>query len=436
MKHLLALLTISLILVSSCKKDNPVIPPLTDPPKAVSLSLADVSCTEAFIRVIAADSVLPLSISLTRDENEIANFALTQPDTVIIDTSLQPDNIYTYQTIVGINGTDEKSDTIEVRTLKVSSDNFTWQTFTFGDSAYGSSKLNDVVIIDENNIWAVGEINNDATGQAYNAVHWDGHSWVLKRILFYGICGQTVLVPYPAKAIFTTGNDTVWIAMDGDQITRLVRGVQTQPLCLPSSYAINKMWGRNNEDFYMVGSAGNITHYENGNWSNIESGTTSNINDIWGVKDSSANNLLVLCTVSNRYESGDYKLLSVSGNTSTEYISWPHARLYGVWFNTPQKIYIVGDGAYVYMNNSLRTINLPTNYFKTRIKGNALNDIFISVSNAQVLHYNGINWSEIYYGIYGSYEGMDVKGNTIASVGYNIEGGMVGKAVVTIGTRH
>lgn len=36
-------------------------------------------------------------------------------------------------------------------------------------------------------------------------------------------------------------------------------------------------------------------------------------------------------------------------------------------------------------------------------------------------------------GIYGKYEGLDVKGNTVALVGYNIEGGMVGKAVVTIG---
>ena len=185
--------------------------------------------------------------------------------------------------------------------------------------------------------------------------------------------------------------------------------------------------------FILLGMTVNIAHYQNGQWRRIESGTTTNINDIWGVKDSSENNSLILCTVSNRYQLGDYKLLSISGNSPTEFIAWPFTRLYSVWFNSPQKIYIVGNGAYAYMSNSLRTINLPTNYFKTRIKGNALNDIFISVSNAQVLHYNGINWNEIYHRIYGSYEGMDVKGNTIAFVGYNIEGGMVGKAVITIG---
>ena len=36
------------------------------------------------------------------------------------------------------------------------SHNFTWETWTFGE--HSSSVLNDVAIIDENNIWAVGEI--------------------------------------------------------------------------------------------------------------------------------------------------------------------------------------------------------------------------------------------------------------------------------------
>jgi hypothetical protein len=53
---------------------------------------------------------------------------------------------------------------------------------------YGSI-LRDVAIIDENNIWAVGEIYlKDTLGnpdpKAYNAVHWDGSKWQLKRIFF------------------------------------------------------------------------------------------------------------------------------------------------------------------------------------------------------------------------------------------------------------
>jgi len=49
---------------------------------------------------------------------------------------------------------------------------------------------------------------------------------------------------------------------------------------------------------------------------------------------------------------------------------------------------------------------------------------------------NGINWKGMSNGIYGKYEGMDVKGNTVVLVGYNIEGGMVGTAVITVGKHY
>ena len=67
------------------------------------------------------------------------------------------------------------------------------------------------------------------------------------------------------------------------------------------------------------------------------------------------------------------------------------------------------------------------------MKGNALNDVYISTRDALIFHYDGIDWNEFSNGIYGGYEGMDIKSNTVALVGYNIEGGIVGKAVLTIG---
>ncbi|GEM_PF-3371976 len=70
--------------------------------------------------------------------------------------------------------------------MDTTSHNFIWRIFTFGGKA-GSSFLYAVAIIDENNIWAVGEIylkdsleNPDPL--PYNAVHWNGSEWELKRI--------------------------------------------------------------------------------------------------------------------------------------------------------------------------------------------------------------------------------------------------------------
>ncbi len=62
-----------------------------------------------------------------------------------------------------INSEEQKSDTLQVRTLDTTSNNFTWQTFTFGDADAGSSEIYDAAIISEDNIWCVGEVNVNDT---------------------------------------------------------------------------------------------------------------------------------------------------------------------------------------------------------------------------------------------------------------------------------
>ncbi len=79
------------------------------------------------------------------------------------------------------------SNELSVTTMDTTSHNFTWQTWTFGE--HSSSTLYDVAIIDENNIWAVGEIYmNDSLGNpdpdAYNAVHWNGSELEYKEYLY------------------------------------------------------------------------------------------------------------------------------------------------------------------------------------------------------------------------------------------------------------
>ena len=54
--------------------------------------------------------------------------------------------------------------------MDTTSHNFIWEIDTLG---IGGSYLNDVAIIDENNIWVVGNIETDTA--TYNAAHWDGN---------------------------------------------------------------------------------------------------------------------------------------------------------------------------------------------------------------------------------------------------------------------
>jgi hypothetical protein len=319
------------------------------------------------------------------------------------------------------------SNQLPVTTMDTTSHNFTWQTFTFGNPNFGSSDISDVAIIDENNIWAVGEIYNDSTGIFYNAVHWNGNQWELKRILYDGTI-------WSIGTIFAFSENDIWfsafVKYNGQNFIELpIPGILM-------GWSPNKIWGSSSSSLYVVGNNGNIAYYNGQSWQGIESGTTTNINDIWGINDLSTVNSLVLCTVTNRYQVGDHKLLSISGDGAKEYITWPYTGLYGIWFNSPRKIYIVGGDACVYKNDSLETFDAPSDYFLTRVKGNDLNDIYIATAGAEILHYNGMNWVRMSDGIYGKYEGMDVKGNTVVLVGYSIEGGIVGRAVVTIGKHY
>ena len=416
-----SLILLSTLLISSCKKDNPPIAPPEEQPQ-VNLTLEDVSCTEAWLKLKSSNISLPAEISLKQDDSTVQYINLSSPDTLLYIDSLLLDHTYKFHST--IQSISQASNSLNVTTMDTTSHNFTWQTFTFGDRNYGSSTLYDVAIIDENNIWAVGEIYNNSTGTFYNAVHWDGNQWELKRILYDGSI-------WSIGTIFGFSENDIcfsaFVKYDGQNFIELpIPGILM-------GWSPIKMWGSSSSNLYVVGNNGNIAYYNGQSWQGIASGTTTNINDIWGIDDPSTGNSLVLCTVTNRYHSGDHKLLSISGDRANEYITWPYTGLYGIWFNSTRNIYIVGGGAYVYKNENLKTFNVPSSYYLTRVKGNNLNDIYIATAGAEILHFNGMNWAGMSEGIYGKYEGLDVKGNTVALVGYNIEGGMVGKAVVTIG---
>ena len=182
------LFTFAVLVLASCTPTEPP-KPKPEKPKQIELKEITKSCTEIFIKVSTKDTLLPVNIVLERDGKEITSFYQTKADTTLIDTGLAVEQTYTYQAIIKNKGEEGKSKEVIISTLPTTSSNFTWKTYTFGNFQYGSSDFNDVAIINENDIWAVGEIHTaddtDSSGHyvgPYNAVHWDGQKWELKRI--------------------------------------------------------------------------------------------------------------------------------------------------------------------------------------------------------------------------------------------------------------
>ena len=421
------LLIIAALLIQSCNKP-------TEPAKeSLSITVEDVSCTEAWLKISDTNANPDITVIVKRDDTDILTLNLNKADTVIVDENLLPSKSYTYRA-VKLQGSNvvEASKPVTATTLDTTSHNFTWQTFEFGE--HGNSVLYDVAIIDENNIWAVGAIYmKDSSGNydphAYNAVHWDGTKWELKRILFYTFCPQgTGSGSYPARAIFAFNDENIVIS-SGSQIAYLKNGVQIKRECLPVS--VNKIWGTALNDYYIAGYGGGIAHWDGSSWKKIESGTTTNINDIWGIMNNGLST--VFCTVSSMFNPPqDKKILKVTANHKVDSISWEMDRhVYGCWTRDKNILYVCGVGVFVNKFGIWEQINLPA-IATNSIRGNNINDIIAVGSLGTIYHYNGVDWQVMSINTEkGNYK-VDIKNNIVAICGCYYSG----NGFVDIGIRN
>ncbi|MCZ7616344.1 MAG: hypothetical protein M5T52_23010 [Ignavibacteriaceae bacterium] len=255
------------LLLQACNTTDP--PPPDGEKATLELKLEDVSCIEAWIELTTTNLQLPATITLEQinpagDTTSHIAILNTQDSLLYID-SLLPNQTYKFHTT--IQAYNLTSNELSVTTMDTTSHNFTFETFTFGGTA-GSSVLYDVAIINENNIWAVGEIYVADTSQngytMYNAVHWDGNQWELKRILYDGNI-------WTIKTIFAFNQNDIWfsafVRYDGQKFIEL----PISPIL--TGWSINKIWGSSSRNLYVVGNNGNIVFYNGTSWSRIESGT-------------------------------------------------------------------------------------------------------------------------------------------------------------------
>ena len=410
----------------------------------VVLSTDYVACTEVWLRVSFGDT-LGGNFAINRDGNTVLTGHFSGADTTVIDTTALPEKTYNYVCWRMVNGLPKNSSSnLQVQTMDTSGNNFTWQTFTFGGNA-GGCLLKDVAIINDTDIWAVGEIplkDSSVNGYSvYNLVRWDGTSWQLRKVQFLTFCGQSYTGSYPASAIFAFGPQDVWIA-SGSQVVRWNGTSQSSPMCIPSS--VNKLWGTSDENIYAGGANGGIAHYDGSVWEKIESGTSLDIHDIWGTSDSTTGQEEVLAVASDQFTNNGVAVLQLSGTEATmlQTCGLPTTSLVGIWSANGREWYVCGDGLY-----KTRALGLPWQKVKgippiemEAIRGTGPNDIFVVGDFGLVLHWNGASWHE-YTGnelpyIQGSYLAVAAKGNTVVAVGFY--GGQAGNqpAVALIGRRN
>ncbi|MFA6978859.1 MAG: glucosyl transferase [Ignavibacteriaceae bacterium] len=393
-----------------CKKSPTEVdkPPIVITPPSLELSVDGVSCIEAWIKVKKLNDTTFLPISLNINEKEYFRGFLAETDTVLFVDGLAPSTTYTVKGI--ILDTLQTAKELKVTTLPTTSHNFTWQTFEFGD--YNPSALMDVTIIDENNIWAVGKIYlNDSLGnpdpQVYNAVHWNGSKWELKRIPFYYNSSVLYLSLY---SVFAIDEHDVWfeagIHWDGTSFKQITVNID-----FPSN--VYGLWGSNN-NIYAVGGKGNMAFYNGKSWQKLESGTDFTLTDICGSSNGniySAGSKFAEAKgiVLRRNKSGQFETMVEGDIVSKEELF--HPKLYGslssIWVDENNVLYTGGNLFYQFKNNNWEYVkSLPENYiggnpgtyyrgYIGSIRGNASNDMIIAGDRNTLKHFNGVDWQQL-----------------------------------------
>ncbi len=420
---LLALLT---TLSFSCKS-SPTGPHIG---QNLQLSTDYVTCTEVSLKLAYSGQPSVVSggeFKMTRDGDTVLTGNLTGSDTTVIDTTAEPEQAYTYKAYRYIrNQVSDTSLPLQVTTMDTTSSNFTWQTYTFGNGV-SSSDFEDVAIINDTLAYAVGAIYlNDSTGHTdplpYNLAVWNGVSWQVKRVSV-PFRGYTVTVPLYGTFAFSPAQ--VWlvgdIAVFGNGLSWVSNDIRS--LTGDDSLLCEKCWGSKFNDMYFVGLNGGIVHYDGYTWNKIESGTTLDVHDIWGVTDKNSGSQEVLAVGSDAFTNNGVSILqlSASGASRLQTSTLPTTTLVGIWSADGKEWYVCGDGLYISrgLDRPWQHITDIPSIFSESVRGTGPNDVFVVGDFGLVSHFNGVRWQTFPQLSFsnGQYNSVSVNGNTVIAVG-------------------
>ena len=167
MKTVVLTCSFFILLLTSFNCKNPTAPNGS----GISLTVADVSCTEAWLNLTPNNITFPVNLTIKSSSSVLFNSSISSSDSVIYIDSLLPNQSYTlqgYYTKNPANGSGNNPQTtnkVTLQTMDTTSSNYTWQLLTLGNYLTGNSSIiYDVAIINDTSAWAVGEIyTNDST---------------------------------------------------------------------------------------------------------------------------------------------------------------------------------------------------------------------------------------------------------------------------------
>jgi hypothetical protein len=426
-KLMITVLILSAVFLAISCKECPTEPE----PGTVILSIAYVATQSVYLNISVSDSLNTSEIRIQRDTTTILEANIFSGDTLIIDDSLQSGKTYSYRGYLLDNGKVISSGEILPVTTMDTTDHeiYSWEIDTLGFSG----EINDIWIISEDDIFAVGEFVTDSG--TFNVARWNGDRWNLQLVGAIGV---------NCNGIYYFAEDDIWIATgilyhwNGKEWERY--HLWNMGILNESDGGVEYIWGSSPNNIYFVGGNGTIVHYNGSTFRKMESGTTCNLDDIYGIDE---NHIWAVGTETKNtqsvilfYNGKEWQILH---DTNQEDFCYSNS----FWTDNTYFLFLNGGSGRYYFNiikHEYKKYHEAGRWYGYDIDGLACNDIFASTAGSEVLHYNGSTWhlyTEIkdHFGDYYRIKTIQSKENIIVAGGYWYTG-LYGLPIIIRGYRN
>lgn len=403
---------LALLFVHSCNNEPPSAP-TPEPQRTLTLSVADTSLHEIWLRVVLPDSLSGRTVKIYRNDTLRFAFELSRRDTVVMDSGLALGTRYAYRALRLENTRALDSAQVSTATMPKTSHALLWRVDTLGTTA---TWLNDVCVINDTCIWVVGQIN----GSSYNAARFDGQQWHFYSFQFPLYNGDGTVAGYyngECTAVFGLSPTSILFSDGGGLM--VWNGAQARYLFQP--LAVSKIWASSENDIYVVGGNGFIAHYNGTAWRRVESGTTTVINDIWGSIDKATGDTLVLATVSTGDSQGERKILQIKRGIPAQLFNWVSGvEIKSIYFRNYRRFFAAGSGVWTKVSWQAwqgvpSNAVLPT--FKRCIRGTSENNVFVVGDFSSIVRFDGEQWHVLSNVPNTLYKRIFTSASTIACIG-------------------
>jgi hypothetical protein len=425
-----ALLFLSLA-VLSCRQS------LMGPVSFQTLTVEETACEQAWLHLRLQQVVFPAQFTVFQNDKAVGSITVTTPDTMLILNNLNPGTGYKYQLVMHYRHLEYPTNTVSFNTLNPTSHYINWDVTYIGGN-YGTCMLYNCAIIDENDIWAVGDIYTkdsdtyDSLGNwinPHNAVHWNGASWELKTILYPG--GRFYYYE-PIISFCVFNKNSIWFENEYYDGTKFSFFPITEGMFTSDE---NMMWGSTKDNLYIACNDGSIIRYVgNGQWKWLYTGVHVPINDVYGLYNEVTGDLKVYMALSDFWTpSAPHKIMTLDAHDKVDSVKWGLGRdLTGIWTNKGNIFFTSGDGVFNNLTGSWKEVSELPRYYTNGVRGNGVNDVFVCGDLGYLAHFNGQDWH--YYTelsqLAESWFAVAVKGDCIVLIGLKGE-----QAVIARGTR-